>query len=89
MMKFELKTEQSNFYNHLSLTSIVAFLTIFVIGLTNISLNLSKISKFNEINYLCKLILVDKSSANFKRLSNLTKLSNRQKIWDLCREISN
>lgn len=55
--------------------------------MSNISFKLTTIKRFYEINYLCKLISVDKSSYNFKKLSQLTNQKSKQKIWDLCREM--
>ncbi len=55
--------------------------------MTNISFKLTTIKRFYEINYFCKLLSVDKSSYNFKKLSKLSKQKSKQKIWDLCREM--
>ena len=86
-MKFELKTEN----DHLSKPSFAFFLFSIVISLiiiiSNISLKLGNISKHYEINYLCKLLIVDKTPSNFKKLSKSLNQSNKQKIWDICREI--
>ena len=87
-MRFEIKTDQDRFSDKLSLSFLISTLTFFAIIFTNISLNINKLSNFYEINYLCKLILVDKSQSNFKKLSKLTKQSKKQKIWDFCREFS-
>ena len=87
-MRFEIKTDQNRFSDKLSLSFAISIITFFAILLTNISLNIYKIRSFNEINYLCRLILVDKSQNNFKKLSKLTKQLKKQKIWDFCREIS-
>ena len=86
-MKFEVKTEKDD----LSKSSIFFFLSIvittLIVILTNISIKLGTISRNYEINYLCKLILVEKTSSNFNKLSKLTNQTNKQKMWDLCREI--
>ena len=87
-MRFEVKTNQNRISNELYFFVFI-FMTIFLSTiLAAISLNLSKLSRYYEINYLCKLILVDKSSNNFKKLIKLTNQSNKQRIWDLCREYS-
>ena len=87
IMKFEVKTEKDD----LSKSSIYFFLSIVIIALivilTNISIKLGKISRNYEISYLCKLILIEKTSLNFNKLSKLTNQTNKQKMWDLCREI--
>tara|TARA_B100000674_G_scaffold341059_1_gene285111 strand:- start:178 stop:444 length:267 start_codon:yes stop_codon:yes gene_type:complete len=87
-MRFEIKTDQDRFSDKLSLSFLISTLTFFAIIFTNISLNINKLSNFYEINYLCKLILVDKSQSNFKKLSKLTNQIKRQKIWEFCREFN-
>ena len=87
-MKFEIKTDQNRFSDRLSLSLAISIITFFAVLLTNISFNLNKLTSYYEINYLCKLILVDKSQSNFKKLSKLTKQLKKQKIWDFCREFS-
>ena len=87
-MRFEIKTDQNRFSYKLSLSFALSILTFLAILLTNISLNINKLTSYYEINYLCRLILVDKSQSNFKKLSQLTKQFKKQKIWDFCREFS-
>ena len=87
-MKFEIKTDQNRLTNKLSLSLALSTITFFAILFTNISFNLNKLTSYYEINYLCRLILVDKSQSNFKKLSKLTKQLKKQKIWDFCREFS-
>ena len=86
-MKFEIKTDQDRFSDKFSLSFAISIITFFAILFTNISFNLNKLTSYFEINYLCRLILVDKSQNNFKKLSKLTKQLNKQKIWDFCRDI--
>ena len=87
-MKFEIKTDQNRFSDKLSLSLAISIITFFAVLFTNISFNLNKLTSYYEINYLCRLILVDKSPSNFKKLSKLTKQLKKQKIWDFCREFS-
>ena len=87
-MRFEIKTDQNRFSDKLSLSFALSILTFLAILLTNISLNIGKLSRYYEIDYLCRLIFVDKSKGNFKKLSKLTKQKKNQKIWDFCREFS-
>ena len=86
-MKFEIKTDQNRLSDKWTLSFFISILTFFAVLLTNISLNINKLTRYYEIRYLCRLILVDKSQSNFKRLSKLTKQIKKQKIWDFCREI--
>ena len=88
-MRIEIKADQNRFSDKLSLTFGISIITFFVILFTNISLNINKLTSYHEINYLCRLILVDKSQSNFKKLSKLTKQLKKQKIWDFCRDFSN
>ena len=87
-MKFEIKTDQNRFSDRLSLSLAISIITFFAVLFTNISFNINKLTSYYEINYLCRLILVDKSQNNFKKLSKLTKQLKKQKIWDFCREFS-
>ena len=87
-MKLELKTENDYFSKEI-LSVFLIFISIFVIVIiSNISIKLGIISRDYEINYLCKLLTIDKSSNNFKKLSKLTNQTSKQKMWDLCREIT-
>lgn len=87
-MRLEIKTDQNRFSDKLSLSFAISIITFLAILLTNISLSINKLSSYYEISYLCRLILVDKSPSNFKKLSRLTKQLKKQKIWDFCREFS-
>ena len=87
-MKFEIKTDQNRFSDRLSLSLAISIITFFAVLFTNISFNLNKLTSYYEINYLCRLILVDKSQSNFKKLSRLTKQLKKQKIWEFCREFN-
>ena len=87
IMKFEVKTQNDNLTKS-SISVLLAFASLsFIVILTNISINLGTISRHYEINYLCNLLTIEKSSMNFKKLSKLTNQNTRQKMWDLCREI--
>ena len=86
-MKFEVKTEKDDFSKS-SITFFLSFVIItLIIILANIAIKLGAISRNYEVNYLCKLILIEKTSSNFKKLSRLTNQTSKQKMWDLCKEI--
>ena len=87
-MRFEIKTDQNRFSDKLSFSLAISIITFFAVLFTNISFNLNKLTSYYEINYLCRLILIDKSQNNFKKLSKLTKQLKKQKIWDFCRGFS-
>ena len=86
-MKFEVKTQNDDPWN--SSFSFLLFIALlsFIVILSNISIKLGAISRHYEINYLCNLLSIEKSSSNFKKLSKLTNQNTKQKMWDLCREI--
>ena len=86
-MKFELKTQDDDLSkSFFSIFLAFAILSLLVL-LSNISIKLGTISRNYEINYLCNLIKIEKSSLYFKKLSKLTNQNTKQKMWDLCREI--
>ena len=86
-MKVELKTDNENYFKSFSNVfftfSILAILIIFC----DVALKLGIISRHYQINYKCKLLSVEKSTTNFKDLSRLSKLKNKQRIWEFCREV--
>ena len=86
-MKFELKTENESYTK----SFLYVFRFIFNIALTIILLDVAwkigAVSKNYQINYNCRLLSVDKSSSNFKKLSRLSNLKSKQQIWELCREV--
>ena len=87
-MRFEFKTDQRRLSEYFSEIFLVTVLLFFGVLFFNLVLNLQKISRYYETNYLCKLILVEKSSYNFKKLERNINQKNRQKIWDFCKLIS-
>tara|TARA_Y100000766_G_C18336471_1_gene332715 strand:- start:158 stop:424 length:267 start_codon:yes stop_codon:yes gene_type:complete len=86
-MKFEVKTQNDDLSKSYLSVFLAFALFSFLVVLSNISIKLGIISKHYELNYLCNLLTVEKSSLNFKKLSKLTNQTNKQKMWDLCREI--
>ena len=86
-MKVEVKTQgDDQSKSSFSVFLVFAILSLIII-LANISIKLGTISRHYEINYLCKLLTIQKSSNNFKKLSNLTNQTTKQRLRDLCREI--
>ena len=86
-MKFEVKTQNDDFSKSYLSFLLTLFFLSFIIILSNLSIKIGTISRHYEINYLCKLLMIEKSSTNFKKLSKLTNQTSKQKMWDLCREI--
>ena len=87
-MKFEIKTQKEDFYRPFSSLLISLIVISLIILISNISIKLGNISRYYEINFLCKLLTVDKSTTNFKRLSKLLSQTSKQKTWDICKEIA-
>ena len=86
-MKFELKTEKENYSkSFLQFFGIIFFLTLIII-LCDVALKLGNISKNNQIEYNCKLLSVEKSKPHFKKLSMLSNLKSKQRIWEFCSEV--
>ena len=87
-MKFELKTEKENYLKSFSkFFGIVLFLTLIII-LCDVALKLGIISRNHKIEYNCRLLLVEKSKPHFKKLSKLSNLKSKQKIWKFCSEVN-
>ncbi len=86
-MKFELKTEKENYSKSISQFFGVFFIFTFIIIIFDVSLKLRIISRNYEIDHNCRLLYVEKSKTNFKRLSRLSNLKSKQQIWEFCREV--
>ena len=86
-MKFEVKTQNDDLWKSSFYVLLCIALFSLILVLSNISIKLGAISRHYEIKYLCNLLIIEKSSLHFKKLSKLTTLNTKQKMWDLCREI--
>ena len=87
-MKFELKTENENYSKSFSqFFGIVFFLTLIII-LCDVAIKLGIISRTHQMHYSCRILSVEKSSPDLKKLSKISKLKSKQKIWEFCREVT-
>ena len=86
-MKFELKTENENYSKSFSQVLRIFFKFALIIIICDTALKLGIISRNYQIDYNCKLLSVEKSKPNFKALSKLTNLKNKQRIWEFCRTV--
>ena len=86
-MKFELKTENENYSKSFSQFFIIVFFLTLIIILFDVALKLGNISRNYQIDYNCRLLSVEKSKPLFKKLSRLSNLKSKQKIWEFCREV--
>ena len=55
--------------------------------LCDVALKLGIISRNHEIEYNCRLLSVERSKPNFKKLSKLSNLKSKQRIWEFCSEV--
>ena len=86
-MKFELKTKNENYSESLAqFFGIVFFLTLIII-LFDVAIKLGIITRNHEIEYNCRLLSVEKSKPHFKKLSRLSNLKSKQRIWEFCSEV--
>ena len=86
-MKFELKTENENYSKSISYFLGLVFIFSLIIILGDVAIKLGIISRHYQIEYNCRLLSFDKSTTNFKKLSMLSTMKSKQRIWELCREI--
>ena len=84
-MKFELKTE--NYSNSFSHFFRYFWILSLIIIFCDISLKLGIISRHYQIEHKCRLLSLEKSKSNFRKLSSLTNLRSKQRIWEFCREV--
>ena len=85
-MKFELKTEKG-YSNSLTYVLSTFFVIALIIIFCDVVLKIGIISRKYQIEHYCRLLSVDKSISKFKKLSNLTDLKSKQRIWEFCREV--
>ena len=88
-MKFELKTENENRSNSFSSLFKTSLILALIILSCDIALKLGSISRHYRIVYKCNLLTVEKNNLDFKKLSKLTKLKSKQRIWEFCKEVIN
>tara|TARA_B100000242_G_C42741580_1_gene345907 strand:+ start:118 stop:384 length:267 start_codon:yes stop_codon:yes gene_type:complete len=86
-MKFELKTENENYSKSFSKFLRIIFKVALLITFCDVALKLGIVSRHYQIEYNCKLLYVEKSKLNFEKLSKLSNLKGKQRIWDFCREV--
>ena len=85
-MKFELKTENENYSKSLSYAIGIVFFLALIIIFSDIAIKLGIISRHYKVEYNCRRLSVEKSATNFKRLSRVSNLKSKQRIWEFCRE---
>ena len=86
-MKLELKTENENYFKSFGYVFISIISFVLIIIFCDIALKIGVISRNYQVDYHCKLLSIEKTSSNFKKLSKLSTLKSKQKIWEFCREV--
>ena len=86
-MKFELKTENENYSKSISYFFGLVFFISLIIILGDVSIKLGIISRHYQIEYNCRLLSLEKSTTKFKKLSMLSNMKSKQRIWELCKEL--
>ena len=86
-MKFELKTDNEKYSNSFSHVFRVVIVIAFLIIFCDIALKKGIISRHYQIDYNCRLLSIEKSASNFKKLSRLSNLKSKQRIWEFCKEV--
>ena len=86
-MKFELKTENENYQSSFLNVFRIVFIFALLVFICDVALKIRNISKYYQINFNCMVLSVEKSTSNFKKLSKLTNLKNKQRIWEFCRQV--
>ena len=88
-MKFELKTENENYSKSLSNFFRTAFDLSLIIIFSVVAIKIDIISRHYEIEYNCRLLSVEKSTYNLKKLSRLSNLKTKQGIKEFCGRLIN
>ena len=86
-MKFEFKTENNDHSKSFTYVFRSFFMITLIIILCDIALKLGIISRNHKIEYNCRLLSVEKSKPHFKKLSRLSNLKSKQRIWEFCSEV--
>ena len=86
-MKLELKTENENYSKSLSYFFGLVLILSLTIILCDVAIKLGIISRHYQVEYNCRLLSLEKSTTNFKKLSMLSNLKSKQRMWELCKEL--
>ena len=86
-MKFELKTENENYSKSFSNVFKIIFSLVLMITFCDLAFKLGIISRHYQINYTCRLLTVEQSPSNFSKLSKISKLKSKKRIWEFCRGV--
>ena len=85
-MKLELKTENEGLSKSVSKISMTVFFLSLIVIFIDIAFKLRVISRHYQIDYNCRILPIEKSATSFKKLSKISNLKSKQKIWEFCRQ---
>jgi len=86
-MKLELKTENEKNSKSFRYVFMTVFSLAIIIILCDVSLKIGIISRHYQIDFNCRVLSADKSTSNFKKISRLSNLKSKQKIWEFCKAV--
>ena len=86
-MKFEFKTDNDNYSQLFGYLFRTIFSLSLIIVFCDVALKIGVISRHYQIDYDCRLLSLEKSKSNFKKLSRISNLKSKQRIWEFCREV--
>ena len=86
-MKFEFKTDNDNYSQLFGYLFRTIFSLSLIIVSCDVAIKIGVISRYYRIEYNCRLLSVEKSKSNFKKLSRISNLKSKQRIWEFCREV--
>ena len=86
-MKFELKTDNEKYSKSFLNVFGTFFIIVTIIIFSDIAIKLGTISRHYQTDYSCKLLIVEKSTSNFKKLFKLSKIKSKQRILEFCKEL--
>ena len=86
-MKFELKTDNEKYSKSFLKVFGAFFIIAIIIIFSDIAIKLGTISRHYQTDYSCKLLVIERSKSNFKKLLKLTKLKSKQRILEFCKEL--
>ena len=86
-MKFELKTDNEKYSKSFLNVFGTFFSIVIMVIFSNIAIKLGTISRHYQTDYSCKLLVVEKSTSNFKKLFKLSKIKSKQRILEFCKEL--
>ena len=86
-MKFELKTESDKQSKSISQFFKAILILALIIIFCDVALKLGIISRNHKIEYNCRRLSVEKSKTHFKKISRLSNLKSKQRIWEFCSEV--